>query len=361
MVYRFDKDNNRLVELEETTFPSESLSETVHIEEWVRKNPKLLCDRDEQIKVISKQQIYETRKRSDLVALDNLGQIVIIELKRDIAEPMSEFQAIRYASSYLDLAYDEICSIYAKYLEQNRNEFNINETEDFLTLAQKEIDDLCSGISISEKFNKNQRIILCAKDFSDDLKSAVQWLILKGIDIKCIALTPYKDDFGLLVVPEVILPTHEISENIVRVKQDEEKVEQEKQRTTYRSWEGNMDDQYNRLQPPLGDYLKRLVSVLGIQPTNESGAGFHLVNGNHKIMVATWVKSKIEFRFPKTTKSDLENLLKNLHINSLIVKEKSGGESYGLANPTPAIDYKEGSAPFEDIITLAKNWLQLDK
>ena len=68
MVYRLDREGNRLVELEETTFQKEKIIEPIHIEEWVRKNPELLCDKDENIKIISKQQIYETRKRSDLVA-----------------------------------------------------------------------------------------------------------------------------------------------------------------------------------------------------------------------------------------------------------------------------------------------------
>jgi hypothetical protein len=37
--------------------------------------------------------MYETRKRSDLVAIDDAGRIVVIEIKRDIAKPMDEFQA----------------------------------------------------------------------------------------------------------------------------------------------------------------------------------------------------------------------------------------------------------------------------
>ena len=89
MVYRLDKNGNRLMKLEETTYVDEKVLEVAHIEEWVRKNPDLLCLKDEQIKIISKQQMYKTGKRSDLVAIDSFGQIVIIELKRDIAEPLS--------------------------------------------------------------------------------------------------------------------------------------------------------------------------------------------------------------------------------------------------------------------------------
>ena len=358
MVYRLDKNGNRLMKLEETTYVDEKVLEVAHIEEWVRKNPDLLCVRDEQVKIISKQQIYETRKRSDLVAIDDFGQIVIIELKRDIAEPMSEFQAIRYASSYLYSTYDEICQIYAHYLEQNRGEFGIDEDTNFLVEARKEIENFCTEVKMPDDFNKNQRIILVAKDFSDDLLSAVSWLIVKGIDIRCVALAPYKHNDELFIVPRVILPTPEISESIVPVRQAEDKVKEERQRATHRIWEGSIEDHYSRLRPPLGEYLRRLVSELRIQPDGLSGSGFHLVNGDRKIMVSTWVKSKIEFRFPKASKDDLEALLQNLGITSLEVKEKSDVESYGLANPTPSIDYKEEAIPFEDIIKLTKNWLK---
>lgn len=356
MVYRLDREGNRLVELEETTFLKEKIIEPIHIEEWVRKNPKLLCDKDENIKIISKQQIYETRKRSDLVAIDDAGRIVVIEIKRDVAEPMTEFQGIRYASSYLYSSYDEICGLYAQYLKDNKAEFGLEEGQDFVAEARKEIENLC-GENAADAFNNNQRIILVSREFSHDLISAVQWLILKGIDIKCIALTAYKDSQGLLIVPQVILPTPEISENIVRVRQAEEKVKQERERAKYRPWEGSVEDHYNRLKPPLGEYLRRLASELRVQPSGLSGSAFHLVNGDRKIMVSTWVKSKIEFRFPKTTKGDLGAILQKLGITSLTVKEKSDIESYGLANPTPSIDYKEGTADFGDIISLAKSWL----
>lgn len=143
------------------------------------------------------------------------------------------------------------------------------------------------------------------------------------------------------------------------MRQAEDKVKEERQRATHRIWEGSIEDHYSRLRPPLGEYLRRLVSELRIQPDGLSGSGFHLVNGDRKIMVSTWVKSKIEFRFPKASRDDLEALLQNLGITSLEVKEKSDIEAYGLANPTPSIDYKEEAVPFTDIIKLTNKWLKI--
>lgn len=355
MIYRLDRKENRLDELQETTFADERILEPTHIEEWIRKNPELVCDKDEPIKVISKQQISKTGKRSDLVGIDAHGRIVIIELKRDIAQPMDEFQAIRYASYYVQLTYHEICQIYAEYLERNRAEFGIDDEDNFPAKAAEEIKNFCREINIPDDFNESQRIILVSKDFSPDLRSAVYWLIGQGIAIKCVALTPYKYNEDLFIVPQTILPTPEMSENIVQLRQAEDQVKRAAQREPYRP--GRIEDHYNRLMPPLGKRLEGLVSELGVQPSGESGSGFHLVSGDRKIMVSTWNKNKIEFRFPKTKKGELEAILQELGITSLTVKEKSDAESYGLANPTPAVDYKEGAADFEDIVTLAKSWL----
>lgn len=360
MVYRFDLNNNRLIELDETSFPNEKVFEVAHIEEWIRKNPRLVCEKDEQIKIISKQQIYETQKRSDLIAIDNLGQIVVIEIKRDIAQLMDEFQAIRYVSSYAVCSHDEICRIYAKYLEKYQVELKISEDSDFLDEAQKEIENLCTDKKVPDDINRNQRIILVSREFSPDLLSAVTWLILKRIDIKCVALTPYKYNEELLIVPQVILPTPELSERIVRVRQAEDNLKQEKQRATWKTWEGSIEDHYSRLNTPLGDYLRQLVTELDIEPSALSGSGFHFVNSDKKVMVSTWVKSKIEFRFPKTTKEELEELLQRLGITSLTIKAKADVEPYGLEKPTPSIDFKEGSGEIKDMLAVLKSRLGID-
>lgn len=357
MIYKLQKDSNELIELEETTFSKERIFELTHIEEWVRKNPKILCDADEDILIISKQQASETMKRSDLVGIDNLGNITVIELKRDIAEPMTGFQAIQYASYYSDTKYDQACEIYAKYLRENKDEFKLGVDTDFLEAAQESIRNFCDQIKIPDDFNRNQRIILVAREFKGDLLSAVTWLIYKEIEIKCIELTLYKHGGDLFIAPTTILPTPDISENIVRVKQKDELVKQERQAVTRQKWLGNMEDHYNNLQPPLGEYLARLVSELKIEPSGMSGSGFHLFHGDKKIMITTWQRSKIEIRFSRTKKEDLERLLKDFGITSLVIKEKSDIESYGLANPTPAIDYKEESGNFNDVITFCKVWL----
>ena len=275
MLFKYDKNRNEIIQLEDTTFSIEKLMEVQNIEKWIRKNPNILSeDNEEDIIIIEEQKTSTSMKRLDLLGVDRFGNIVIIELKRDLAETMTEFQAITYASYFVYIVFDEICKIYAEYLEKNKVELGLSNASNFLEEAESSLKNLCSSINIPEDFNKNQRIILVAGEFSDDLLSAVTWLILKGIKIECIKLELYKHNGELFILPKRILPTPDISENIVKIKIAGEEIDRKK--ATYRKWEGDIEEHYEKLKPPLGEFLRDLVKELGTEPTNLSGSGFHL-------------------------------------------------------------------------------------
>jgi len=373
MLFKYDKESNNLIKLEETSSSSEGLSEVQNIEFWIKQEPSILFGNDETkaIKIIGEQTTSVTGKRSDLVGVDRDGNIVIIELKRNIAQKMTEFQAITYASYFALKTFDEICKLYADYLSKNKDVFGLSEDTDFLEKAKGDLKEFCTNINIDEnpeEFNKNQRIILVAGDFSSDLLSAVTWLILKGIQIECIKLVIYKYNNDLFITSRKILPTPGISEYFVRLK-----INEEKENRTKRVQEEIRKDQklyldieahYERLSEPLNEYLKNFVNDLinlGAELTNLSNMGFHLIKGNKKIMVTTSNKSKIEFRFSKAKKEDIEKLLIELNINRLRVKDKADIEPYNTPNPTPSIDIRKNDDVelFENIKKVCKKWLEL--
>ena len=90
------------IEVEETTFSDLSLVES-QIEEFLRRNIEVVLE-EETLLIIGQQVINAARGRSDLIAIDRNGSIVLIEIKRDVADVSYrhkpfEFQAIRYAAS----------------------------------------------------------------------------------------------------------------------------------------------------------------------------------------------------------------------------------------------------------------------
>src|SRR6266542_4084742 len=84
------------VELIPTSFRELGLMES-HIEEFLRKNTDVLFD-DETLLIVGQQVSNIERGRSDLVAVDESGNLVLIEIKRDARDITTrkesfEFQA----------------------------------------------------------------------------------------------------------------------------------------------------------------------------------------------------------------------------------------------------------------------------
>ena len=95
--------NNHPAQIEETTFAELGMKES-DIEEILRKNVDMICDDEESMLIVGQQVQDEKKGRSDLTAIDNNGDMVLIEIKRDKRDIVGrkesfEFQAIRYAAS----------------------------------------------------------------------------------------------------------------------------------------------------------------------------------------------------------------------------------------------------------------------
>jgi RecB family endonuclease NucS len=90
------------MDITETSFKSLNLKES-HIEEFIRTNIELLLT-DESLLIIGSQVTNSEKGRSDLTAIDENGNLVLIEIKRDVEDIKArkeelEFQAIRYAAA----------------------------------------------------------------------------------------------------------------------------------------------------------------------------------------------------------------------------------------------------------------------
>lgn len=90
----------------------------------------MLCDDEDSMLIVGQQVQDVNHKRSDLTAIDTDGNIVLIEIKRDVQDILSrkeplEFQAIRYAASCATIkTSDELVqNIFAPYVEKHRSEF----------------------------------------------------------------------------------------------------------------------------------------------------------------------------------------------------------------------------------------------
>jgi len=201
----------RAEKLDSITFSELGMQEN-DIEEILRCSIDMLCDDEESMLIVGRQVKNEKLGRSDLTAVDNKGNIVLIEIKRDRKDIESrkeafEFQAIRYAASYatIDSVDDLVKKVYAPYIEKYRSEFELGELTSY-ELGIRKLNEFLTVNGAENSFNNKQKIILVASDYDEQTLSAVAWLNSNNVDISCFKLTPYKINNEVFLNAEKILP-----------------------------------------------------------------------------------------------------------------------------------------------------------
>jgi len=208
--------------IEPVTFSKLNMLEN-DIEEILRNSIDMICDEEESMLIVGRQVRNEKNGRSDLTAVDNNGNIVLIEIKRDRKDiehrkEAFEFQAIRYAASYATIEeIDElVTNVYAPYIEKYKNEFDLGELTSY-ELGIRKLNEFLKINDAEKNFNKKQRIVLVASDFDEQTLSAVAWLDSNNVDISCYRLTPYELKEEIYFNIEKLLPTSDYNDYYVNL------------------------------------------------------------------------------------------------------------------------------------------------
>ncbi|MCW6075112.1 hypothetical protein LAV44_07205 [Clostridium sporogenes] len=209
------------IEIENTNFKSLNLREE-HIEEFLRKNIEIIFQ-DETLLVVGKQVVNKENGRSDLTAVDENGNLVLIEIKRDVEDIRQrkeafEFQAIRYSASYAKIKTpdDLVDKIFASYIEKYKDEFELGELTAY-EKASRILNDFLEKNNALKTFNLKQRIILIASSFDKQTLSAAAWLIANDVDISCFELSPMKIEDSYFIDINRILPPLSLEDFYVEV------------------------------------------------------------------------------------------------------------------------------------------------
>lgn len=214
--------NHQPVKIEETTFSDLGMKES-DIEEILRTNVDMVCDDEESMLIVGQQVKNDLNARSDLTAIDNDGDIVLIEIKRDKKDiegrkEAFEFQAIRYAASCATIkSTDELIqNVFAPYVEKHKEEFNTYHGLTSTEIAKRLLSDFLDKNDVSS-FNEHQRIILVASEFDEQTLSAVAWLNSNQVDISCYQICPYSFNESVLIDMKKVLPVVEYEDFYVQV------------------------------------------------------------------------------------------------------------------------------------------------
>jgi hypothetical protein len=206
-MYLIDREKNRVTKLKKKSFSELKFREREHLQEWIANDPSTL---GEELLIIQKEfnGFNETNERLDLLALDKLGNLVIIENKLDDSGKDVTWQVIKYASYCASLTKQDILNIYQVYLGSSAS-------------AQEMISEFFDNRDITEivlnQGLNSQRLILIAANFRKEVTSTVLWLMNFKIRLQCFKVTPFAFGDELFLNVEQILPTKDTEDFAISI------------------------------------------------------------------------------------------------------------------------------------------------
>jgi len=169
-LFTIDKDG-KLVQFKEKNF-AESNRE-IDLEIILEKNPEYFLE-NSNVLIIGRQVTTNLNTFIDLLGIDNEGNTVVIELKREKTPRETIAQILEYASFVEDLNYEQLNKIYQEY---SGDEMNLEEYHQQFFHNNED-----SKVA----FNKFSKLMIVAQTISNEIKQTALFLSKKGIDIYCL-------------------------------------------------------------------------------------------------------------------------------------------------------------------------------
>ena len=216
---------NKIVELLQTTFSNERIDEARDLQRYIINSMDTI---EKNLFVLSCEfgDWEDSKRRIDILCIDKDANLVVVELKRTEDGGHMELQSIRYAAMVANMTFDKAVKAFQNYVIKNNLTLD-NPQQEILKFL--EWDEINEG-----KFANDVRIILVSADFSKEITTSVLWLIERDIDIKCIRIRPQKDGINLYFDIQQIIPLPETADYQVKLR---EKVAEQRQSRR----EGNRD------------------------------------------------------------------------------------------------------------------------
>ena len=162
------------------------------LESWLHANPEVMLD--EPLLVFGRQSKLDTGF-SDLLALDQWGNVVVVELKKgksgsgSASEETILSQPQNYAQALSRYDYEDLDELYRKYKNKTRkNNWDVHGgtvTEDSLKKAHDTV--FSKGLTKSA-FNTNQRMVILAEEITSRTENNARYLLEQGLAVQCVAI-----------------------------------------------------------------------------------------------------------------------------------------------------------------------------
>ena len=213
-IYRVIGNIGGLQKIDPTSFAEEGIHEREDLQRILRDMPDVL---EEGLLIIAEEfgDWQDSRRRIDLLGLDDKGRLVVIELKRGDTGEHMDLQAVRYAAMVANMTIESIVETYQTYLDKRAKQDGNSSDEDAAARIREHL-----GIAEidSEAIHTDiPRVILVSEDFSKELTTCVMWLNdswlrSAGQEIKCIKLRPHRNGKEILIEASQVIPLPEATD-----------------------------------------------------------------------------------------------------------------------------------------------------
>ena len=151
----------------------------------------------------------DSRRRIDLLGIDEDANLVVFELKRTERGGHMELQAIRYAAMISKMTFEKLVDTYADYL-RNGDIPGREDVPDREAAESEVLNFLGWNEPNEEEFGRQVKIVLASQNFSRELTTSVLWLRDEyGLDIRCVRMAPYMKEKDVFLNVETIIPLPE--------------------------------------------------------------------------------------------------------------------------------------------------------
>lgn len=230
---RIDRRAKALKRLEQRQLPQAGLKERYDVQQMIRNSPdEFFAEMGEALLLLG-EEVRPTDfvdDRIDLLAIDQHGATVIVELKRG-THKLQLLQALAYAAMMSKWDRDRLVGERSRLTSKPAGEVE-EEIEQFL------LDDISD-------LNQSQRVLLLAEDFDYEVLVTAEWLTEQyDFDIRCYRLTLSADEHNEFLTCTCIFPPPEITQHATR--------------RTRRT--GNKEPRYTDWEQVLGDVTNKAVA-----------------------------------------------------------------------------------------------------
>jgi hypothetical protein len=165
-------ENGKFIQFIEKEFKEEN--KEIYLEDLLEKNPEYFFE-GSQILIIGRQVSTNLNSIIDLLGIDQYGNTVVIELKRDKTPRETLTQLIEYASYIDNLDYDQLNEIFQNYTGEDSTLEDYHKEYFKSDLEQETI-----------SWNKNSKLVIVASKITKDIKQTALYMRKWGIDIYCV-------------------------------------------------------------------------------------------------------------------------------------------------------------------------------